>query len=218
LGWILAVLFALPLLVLLLLLPSLRLHFSSAGGNIKVKAKYLFLSFQLYPIKVKPEKKKKKKAKKQPEPEKDKPPPAEKEKLSALQTWEQYKPLIQKAKKTMRFICKRLIIYKVKARVAVRGPDAHQTAITYAKTASFTSILMQILGWIFTLKKTDIVIAPDFLGEKSSYDISFRLRIRPIFVLTALIGLLPALLKAFKKNKKTKRKGGKKYEPAASHK
>ena len=216
LGWILAGLLLLLALAFLLMLPSLRVCFSLEGGQMKVTARYLFVFYRIYPVK---ERRRKKKHKK-PAPEEDEEEPTaaqdKKKKPSAMQMLKWYRPFIHKAKKVLRSLCKRLVIYKVKARVKVAGEDAHRTALKYSKTACLAAVLMQILSEIFTVKKPDIIISPDFLSEKSDLDISFRLRIRLIFAFIAGIQLLAAYLKVPKNGRKT-RKGGKKYESAASH-
>ena len=212
--WILAGLLAVLLLAFLLLLPSLRIYFTAQAGKINVVARYLFLSYHLYPAKQKPAKQKKK-ADDKPQAE-EAPPPEEEKKPSLREKITQYKPLMRRGKKILRTLFKRVIIYKVKARVSVCGDDAHKTALNYAKVTSMAAIFVQILGWAFTLQKTDIVINPDFLGERSAYAVSFRARVRPIFALIAAMRLIPAYLEASKRHRKT-RKGGKKYESAASH-
>jgi len=220
LGWIALGLLALLVLVLLLTLPSLRLHFSARDGEVKLSAHYLFLRYKILPWLEKPEKKKKakKKTKKAKEPPEEEEKPDKAKETSLSQKWEQYRPLIRKSGKVVRRLCKRVVIYKVHARVKICGEDAHQTALSYAKMASGATVLSQILGWVFTLKKSDIEILPDFIGQSSSYDISFRLRLRPVHMLTAGITMLSAYLKTSRRGKKI-RKGGKKYEPAtASHK
>ena len=226
LGWILAGLLLLLALVFLLMLPSLRVCFSYEGGQMKVILRYLFLFYRIYPTKEKPKKKKRKK----PTPEKDEEEPDapedKKKKPSVMQTLRQNKHFFRKARKILRSLCKRLVIYKVKARIKISSEDAHHTALKYSKTAFFSAILMQILGEVFTVKKADIVISPDFLSDKSICDISLRVRIRPIFAFVAFVRLLmapkvglrdiKAYLKVPKQGRKT-RKGGKKYESTASH-
>jgi len=219
LGWIGIGLLALPVLIFLLSVPSVRLYFSAQGGEVKLSAHYLFLRFRVLPAKEKPAKKAKKKAKKAKEPPKEEEEePAKKEKPSAWQMWEQYRPLIRKSGKVLKRLCKKVVIYKVRARVKICGEDAHQTALKYAKITSGVAVLSQILSRVFTLKRSDTEIAPDFLGQRDSYDVSFRLRVRPLHFLTAGITMLIAYLKTSRRVKKI-RKGGKKYEPAtASHK
>ena len=217
LGWVGVGLLALLVLIFLLTLPSLRLHFSAQNGEVKLSAHYLFLRLRILPTKEKPTKKvkKAKKAKTSPKEEKE---PAKKKKLSMGQKWEQYRPLIRKGGKSLRQLCKRVVIYKVRVRIKICGEDAHQTALKYAKVSSGAAVLTQLLNWAFTLKKPDVETLPDFLGQHDSYDVSFRLRVRPLHFVTAGITVLAAYLKASRRVKKI-RKGGKKYEPATtSHK
>ena len=212
LGWVVGGLLALPVLVLLLSLPLLRLHFSARDGEVKLTAHYLFLRFKILPAKEKPEKKAKK-----PKPPKEEEAPEKAEELSLRQKWRQYRPLIRTGGRTLQRLCKRVIIYKVWVRVKICSEDAHQTALKYAKITSGAVVLTQILDWVFTLRKADIKISPDFLGQHDSYNVSFWLRVRPLHILTAGYTMLKAYLKASKRGKKI-RKGGKKYESAASHK
>ena len=226
LGWIAAGLLVLLSLVFLLLLPSVRVCFSLQSGQMKVIVCYLFLFYRIYPFKEKPKKKKRKKPAPK-EDEKEPPAPEDKQKKTfTMQTLRQYRRYIRKAQKILRSLCKRLVIYKVKARVQVAGDDAHRTALKYSKTACLAAVLMHILGKLFTVKKADIIISPDFLREQSACDISFRLRIRPIFLLIAGVRFMfipkislrtfKAYLKGPKQSRKT-RKGGKKYESTTSH-
>jgi len=217
LGWILAGILLIILLITLLMLPNVRLHFSGKDGQMKASAHYLFLRFRIHPAKEKREKKRKKREKK-PKEEKKKRQElkrGEEEKAPLLEMLKQYKPLIAKSKKVLRKLCKRLVIYKVRANVKIVGADAHQTALKYSKGVSFAAILLQILGWAFTVKKPDIVISPDFLGQKITYEFSLRVRIRPIAFVIAGMQLLPAYLKVSKQNNKTQ-KGGKNNESETS--
>ena len=215
LGWIGFGLLALLVLVFLLLLPSLRLHFSAREGEVKLSAHYLFLRYRILPAKDEKPAKKAKKAKKPETPPEEEEEPEKEDKLSLSQRWQQYRPLIRKGGKVLRRLCKRVVIYKVRARVKLCGEDAHQTALKYAKVTSGAAVLFQLLEWAFTLKKTDIGVAPDFLGQKDSYDVSFRLRVRPVHFVTAGAAMLVAYLKASRRGKKI-RKGGKKYERATT--
>ena len=212
LEWVVALLLGLLILAFLLLLPSLRLHFSARGGEVKLSAHYLFLRYRVLPAKERLEKKAKKKPKKAKEPpeepeEEDQPP--KKAEPSLSQKWRQYRPLIRKGGKVVRKLCKRVVIYNVRARVKICGEDAHQAALSYAKVTSGVAVLLQILDWVLTLKKPDIEIAPDFLGQSSICDISFKLRVRPVHFALAGIIMFTAYLKASRRGKKI-RKGGKK--------
>lgn len=213
--WVLAAILALLLLILLLMLPSVRIRVSMRGGEIKASAHYLIFFYRLHPRPEKPEKKPKK-PKPAPEPEEPEPPPEKADKPSLPEMWKQYKPLLRSAKAAMRYLCKRVVIYKVRARVKVAGPDAHAAALRYASAASLVAALTQVLGWAFTLRRADIQLVPDFIHEQSEYDIAFRVRIRPIYALIMGVRLLIVYLTTARRRKKT-RKGGKQYERAASH-
>ena len=214
LGWVGAGLLALLVLVFLLLLPSLRLHFSALDGNIKISAHYLFLRYGAFPLKEKPDKKPKKK----PPKEDEKPEPETEAKPSPWQMWEQYRPLIRKGGKTLQKLCKRVVIYKVWARIKICDEDAHKTALKYAKITSGAAVLSQLIGELFTVRKSDVQILPDFLGQNSnnsSYNISFRLRVRPLHIVSAGVVMLIAYLKTSRQGR-IKRKGGKKHESTAA--
>ena len=211
LAWFFAGILALLLILILLMLPSVRIYFSASQGNIKASVRYLLFSYRLHPRPEKPEKagKPPKEPKAQPEA-----PPGEKaDKPSVMGALEQYKPLLRGAKKAAGYVCKRVVIYKVRARIKIGGPDAHAAALRYAGVSSFAAILTQVLGHLFTLRKTDVQITPDLIHEQSEYEVSLRVRIRPIYLFIASARLIPALLATHKKS----RKGGKKYERAASY-
>ena len=221
LGWVGVGLLALLGLVFLLLLPSVRLHFSARDGDIKISVHYLFLRYGILPQKEKPAKKPKKhkeKLVKEEEPEE----PAKKQKPSISMMWEQYRPLIRKGGKTLKTLCKRMVIYKVRARVKICDEDAHKTALKYAKITSGAAVFLQVISRVFTLKKTDMQVLPDFLGESSGYDISFRLRVRPLHIVTAGVVMLIAYLKTLRRGRNikprgiNKRKGGRKHESTAA--
>jgi hypothetical protein len=101
--------------------------------------------------------------------------------------------------------------------ITISREDAHQTALAYAKFALFLHTLLELVDSIFVLKKHRLTLSPDFTRETSVYDVSFRIRFRPLFAFLTGGEILLALLgKASKNSKKSVSKGGS-YESAASH-
>ncbi|MDR2909389.1 MAG: hypothetical protein LBU86_05865 [Oscillospiraceae bacterium] len=225
-GRLLLGILGLILLLALLMCFSLRLRVSLISGELSVSAHYLFLRYRILPPKEKPLKKARKKKDK---PKKEEPPPEEKkpknkERQSLKGLWEQYLPLLRTAGKTVRRLCRRIVIYNVKAGVDVGGEDAHAAAIRYAKAASLAAVLRELLGEIFTLRIKYLRISPEFLHDGVSANLSARIRFRPIFALVAAVHLFFAFLKSRINNKSTgksktqhKDKGGRQYESAASN-
>lgn len=204
------------LLIFLLLLVPVRLRFSLWDSEMSASVHYLFFRFRILPLPEEKEPaKKKKKAKKEPEPKSEKEEKPQKDKQPFSEKWEKIRGLIRSAKKSVALLCRHVVIYKLHAEVVVARPDAHKTALAYAKTTSFGAILLEVLDWAFVLKKPRVRISPDFTREKSVYNVAFRVRIRPLFAIIAGLQVLFAFLKT--SSKKSKQKGGQQYESAASH-
>ncbi|MGI6404440.1 MAG: hypothetical protein ACOX0K_09620 [Oscillospiraceae bacterium] len=204
------------LLLLLLLLSSIRLHISYRQGQAQVSLHYLFLRFRLYPSKKKAASKKKRdKAPKKEEAAQPEGKPKKKKSLS--QRLEEIRHLIGSSSKALGRMRRHIIFYKLRGHITISREDAHQTALAYAKFALFLHTLLELVDSIFVLKKHRLTLSPDFTRETSVYDVSFRIRFRPLFAFLTGGEILLALLgKASKNSKKSVSKGGS-YESAASH-
>lgn len=180
---------ALVLLVLLLAPASVRLYCDEE--NMQLRVRYLFFSLNPLSQKEKPEKerpekvKKKKKKKKAPE-EKE---AAAKESLQAV--WS----LLKSSRRALRWIRKHLVFRGVKVFVSVGGEDAHQAAQSYGRLAAALFPALGAASQIFVIKEPVVYIAPDFLSDKTRYEISFRASIRPLFVFVALTTVLGSVVK-----------------------
>jgi len=210
----LAIVGGILLLLLLLLLSNVRLHVSFSQGQGKVSLHYLFLRFRLFPSKEKKGKEKPKKAAK----EQEEAPPEEKPRKKSLsQRLEGIRHFIGSSGKAFQQMRRHIIFYKLQGHITVSREDAHQTALAYARFALFLQALLEIVDSLFVLKMHKLTVSPDFTRERSTYDISFRIRFRPLFLLTAGGRLLLALLwGASGGSQKSVSKGGS-YESAASH-
>jgi len=214
------------LLLLLLVCIPVRLHIAYSGQTFRLHLYLLFLRFDLSPDKLlqkleqrgeKPQKKKKeKKAEPGTEAAEEDEPKKKKKKLGM----EDIKPLWLASRRALNLVRRHFILYQVRVNAAISRPDAHQTALAYAKTSAFLSVLLSILGELFVLKPARVHVSPDFTKDKSNWDISLRLRIRPVFVLAAAVCLLAGIIKAMRRapaaRVKTNRKGGQTHESAAA--
>lgn len=177
------------LFVFLLLLPSISLHASWQEESYHLTAHYLFFRFDL--TKERPKKDDTLKKKKKPKKEK------EEEKKAGIgdiipQVWE----TLKSSRWAFGLIRRHLIFYRLRVLASIGGPDAHQTAEAYGKTAALINGGLGLLGEIFPVHIEQIVIIPDFLSEQSHYDLSGRVRIRPIFGAAAALNLVWVFLLA----------------------
>ncbi len=67
------------------------------------------------------------------------------------------------------------------------GCDAAETALEYGRICQKVFPAMSFICTNLTVKKYDVEIQPDFLGNKNKAEFAFSVSIRPIFVLNALI-------------------------------
>ncbi|MCL2068783.1 MAG: hypothetical protein FWH00_02690 [Oscillospiraceae bacterium] len=176
----------------------MKLRFEWDGEKISLAARYLFLRYTILPQKPrKPQKLKKKKQK----PKKEKPP---KQKFTPG-SLEDILMIMREAGGVWNRLRRHIVLYRVKLYMVICGEDAHDTAIKYGQYSTGVFGLAALAGELCTLKAPTIFLYPDFTGQKNRYDISFRLRVRPIFAIYAGIYLLTRL-------PKIKSKGGRKHE------
>ncbi len=69
------------------------------------------------------------------------------------------------------------------------GCDAAETAMEYGRTCQKVFPAMGYIVSNFPVKKYDVEIEPDFLGNKNSAQFAFSVHIRPIFFINAVIVL-----------------------------
>ena len=213
----LAIVGAVFLLLFLLLLPSVRLHLSYKQGEAQVSLHYLFLRFRLFPLKEKPDAKEETDQEAE---EADAKEPKEEEpqkKKSFAHQLEDIRDLVRSSGKALNRLRRHIIFYRLQGHIAIAREDAHQTALAYAKTALLLQTLLEVIGEVFVLKKHKLTLSPDFTRESSVYHLSLRIRFRPLFVLTAGVGVLLALLRNAHRGKKNSVSKGGSYESAASH-
>lgn len=208
----LAVAGGLLLLLFLLLLPSVRLHLSYEQGQARISLHYLFLRTRLFPPREKPDPKKKGKKKEEPEPKK-KP----KKKKKPADQLDELRHLIRSSGKALDRLRRHIVFDRLRGHIAIAREDAHQTALAYSKTALLLQALLEVVGSVFVLKKHALTLCPDFTRESNQYHLSLRVRLRPLFLVTAVVRILLTLLRhALRGRKKSHSKGGS-YESATSH-
>ena len=74
------------------------------------------------------------------------------------------------------------------------GCDAAETAIAYGSICQKVFPALSFICTNLTVKKYDVEIEPDFLGNKNKAEFAFSVSVRPIFILNALIVLVFRLL------------------------
>ena len=204
------------LLILLLLIIPLKLRFAWADDKLKLDIGWLFLWFDCSPeaILERIEKRAEKPVSKKPP---KKPPKPKKKPRSALETLQTVFMLMRELKRPWNILRRHIVFSNVRIYLIVSGKDAHEAAVNYAKYSTVVFGLLTLVCQIFTVKKHEVFLLPDFTG-RAFHDISFRMRIRPIFAVAAAVNLLFRFLVSLIRNRSVKVKGGKKYEPTESRK
>ena len=103
---------------------------------------------------------------------------------------------------------------KLKAKIATG--DAASTALQCAGAKAGTSLILETVDRFAVLEKgseKNVAIEPDFLSDKSSYDIDLRFRIRVIYAvhygIKALVRFMKIKLKQENNKEETKKRGHK---------
>ncbi len=218
---VLLVLGCILLCILLLLLVPIRLRLGYNAGEISGSVHYLFFGYRFFPLKpAKSVGRKPKKQKAEQKPQEETPSKKKKQQRFSELT-DLIRPILKSSGHAINQIRRNTVLYKIEVKILVAKPDAHETAIAYAKITSVTSILCNILDELFVLKTPQVEILPDFTRENSVYYIKARMRIQPIVLISASLGtglaILRKILGTRKAQGKQKRKGGLIHESAASH-
>lgn len=219
----LIVILSVLLFLLLLLICSLSFKFSYINGELQGQVRYLFFRFDLLdtrllePVGRKPKRKKiEKKRKIKPE-EAQEPTLDERKMKDMFRTgW----ALVKVSRPAVRIIRRHLVIRKLILYICVGGNDAHEIALKYAKIKMAVAALFDVIGCMFILKTPKTGIACDFTKPQTVSEITFELRIRLFFVMTAAVHILYRFFGTLSEKKKNRQniKGGKQHERAASHK
>lgn len=195
LGGVLLFLLLLLLLLFILSLFPVSLRVAYREEKLTVTGHYLFLSIPLVPGK---EEEKPDEEEEEKEPEEKKP----KEKKPIKEQLAQWKELgakglelLKTSKRALTTVKNHLIFYKIQIFALVGGEDAHQIGEEYGAHSAIIGSAMGLLYQFFHVKEPIIWLQPDFLATKSEYDISFRVKIKPIFALVAGLGLLTKIVK-----------------------
>jgi hypothetical protein len=207
-------------LLLAMLLSPAVLSFSYDDGVLKVKLRYLLLSLDISPYAL--AKKAEKKAKKQGgrKPAQAKPGAKEKPGKKTAVTLSEIWALLKASRRAVNVIRWNLVFYKIKVTVVVGGPDAHAIGEKYAAYGVIIPRLIGLLDLIFTAVDPQVLVMPNFLREKSYWNVAFKARIAPLHLLAAAWHMFVRFLRISLKDKKKREKikGGKRHEPTASHK
>lgn len=176
--------------------------------EFKLNVKWLFLKIDIFPAK----KKDKPKKEKAPKEKKEKPAdekvteetPTEKKenifvKFYNNQGFDGVIQLINNVGKAlgklMHSFKKHIVLRELYLWMTVTGGcDAAETALEYGHVCQKVFPAMSFICTNLTVKKYDVEIEPDFLGNKNKAEFAFSVSVRPIFILNALIVLVFRLL------------------------
>lgn len=176
--------------------------------EFKLNVKWLFLKIDIFPAK----KKDKPKKEKAPKEKKEKPvdekvteeTPTEKKenifvKFYNNQGFDGVIQLINNVGKAlgklMHSFKKHIVLRELYLWMTVTGGcDAAETALEYGRVCQKVFPAMSFICTNLTVKKYDVEIEPDFLGNKKKAEFAFSVSVRPIFILNALIVLVFRLL------------------------
>ncbi len=213
-GWIiLAVVLA---LLSLFLFSSVRLVFRYENTQLFLQLRWLVLRYQLLPGKEKGEKstkkKKQKRVKKKNSPEalskaeakatqtpettpSTAAPPGGEKKKEALDRQSRdlqdmfgmVRDLLQSAKKPLGLLYRHLWVEKLDLQLVVAREDAAQTAIAYGQMNGWVHGAWAALSCLVHMKKGRVQVLADYLSAGDRLCLSFRLRLRVVFLLGACI-------------------------------
>ena len=173
--------------------------------GLTVQIRYLFFKIKLYPQKPKAEKKPKKQKKKDKKKTTEPPKDEKKEKLTAEvvgQLLSMVGTAIKSAKKPTILLLRRLKVKNVKLFVLVSGQDACETAIRYGQLNAAVYSALAAVKNVVTVRKTSIVIRPDFTECQEQASFQGEASLIPAFVLGAGILFTISFLKEMVKKKK----------------
>ena len=201
----------LGIILFFVLILSIRITINAEYfDEFKLSLSWLFVKIQLLPSKNKDKTKKEKKAKEEkpkeepsPEPEPDEESTEKKENIFVTFYNNQgFDGVIQLINNTASSLGKMFSSFK--KHIVIRelylfmtvtgGCDAAETAMQYGQTCQKIFPAMSFICSNLPVKKYDVEIEPDFLGQKSSAQFAVSVHIRPIFFINALIVLVFRLL------------------------
>ena len=91
-------------------------------------------------------------------------------------------------------IRRHIVVSRVKVYISAGGEDAHRAAIAYGQICCAAHALLEVIGAMFSLKKTVVAIAPNFRSEQTKYEISARISVRPVFALAFAIRIFRSVI------------------------
>lgn len=197
------------------------LRFRYKDGRLDASVRYLILLIDFSPEKLakRAERKAARAVKKEYKKQEEEEEGGLKAEKAAADTVKTVWSLLKASKKSLNIIRRHLVFYKIRAAVVAGGEDAHKAGTNYAVYCTLIPNLISLLDALFVVREPRISILPDFLLEKTSLDIAFRVRISPWYVLSATLNILIKFLKVINADKKKRKKvkGGKRHEPTASY-
>lgn len=83
----------------------------------------------------------------------------------------------------------RICLTHVNIKINVAAGDADQTAVEFGQTTTAIYNVLGCLRRLIVVKIKQVDIRPDFIGDESQYDISFRVRLRIYQIIGAVFGI-----------------------------
>ena len=190
-GWLIAA-SVIALLLIFLLLP---VYFEIIyDGDVAACIRYIFFRFKVFPAKEKKIKKQKKKKEEGKKPEK-------KSKTSFEDTVSTVINMLRAVDGKLRKV---IIISKFEFFSSISGDDACEAAVSYGKLSAIINTSLAVLKNLVIIKRSKIIISPDFISEETKTYLHIKIRIIPAVLAFAVIKIFISYLKiTAEENKKT---------------
>jgi hypothetical protein len=179
-------------LTLLLIILILPVHmYASFDGDLRVRVGVMFFNFTLYPRPPQSEKKKRKKEIRRRRKAKDEQELSRTEELlrnegvSAVISY--YAEMAELIKSAVKRLLKTITVDKFNLTITVASEDACQTAVDYGRACAVVYPVQALLESLLRIRRRNITITPDFLGDKGKVEGEIRIHAIPLRVLWNLL-------------------------------
>ncbi|WP_404352815.1 DUF2953 domain-containing protein [Caproicibacterium sp. XB2] len=187
----------------LLSMASVRLRFSYYD-TLHMKISYLFFSYMLLP-----QKEKKKAKKKQPSPKKEEKPKQKKENIFHKAYRERglsgllhlLKGLADMASGALKTLFRHIRAKQLSLHISVAERDAATTAVKYGYVCAAVYPAFSVLTQAMRCRAFEVAVVPSFHGIQTKIQGTADVKIRVVFLITALIRALMAYMKLMKSAK-----------------
>ena len=105
------------------------------------------------------------------------------------------KELAEIAVDTAKKLMSHAVVRFFKVRMDIAGEDAAKTALEFSFVSSTVYNALGMISSVMKVEKHDIIIKPDFVGEKSKAEFSAKISVKLIFILIAAVKALIRYIK-----------------------